>query len=162
MCSTIMCTYNWNIVVNTCVSDNADWSGVAKASELEWIPSYWDVIQLTSRVPSPEGRPIYSGFRVIETHVSYRIMHVYSCNLRFDTLSSTPGSMYVHVEYSAEHNYLSSLEYINTLRSSHSHVLDKTTSLSAACTVNGHQGSISATRESLRDAYLETICMSST
>ena len=57
-----------------------------------------------------------------------RIKHTYSCNLRHWTLWSMSGSMYVHVEYSAEHTYLSSLAYINTPRSSHWYVLVKRTS----------------------------------
>ena len=54
--------------------DNSDRLGVAKVSKLERIPSYWDAIQSTSRIPSRESRPTYSGFRVlivrvIETHL---------------------------------------------------------------------------------------------
>ena len=49
--------------------DNSDWLGVAKVSELERIPSYGDVIQLTARVSSPENCPSYSRFRVIKIRV---------------------------------------------------------------------------------------------
>ena len=57
-----------------------------------------------------------------------RIKHTYSCNLRSWTLWSMSGFMYVHVEYSAEHNYLSTLAYINAPRSTFRHVLEKATS----------------------------------
>ena len=61
------CTY-----VQVCL-DNSDWSGVAKVSELERIPSYLDAIQSTSRVPSPERCP------------SYRDTPVYSYNTTAST-----------------------------------------------------------------------------
>ena len=62
-----ICRYNWNSV-QVCL-DNSDWLGVAKVSELERIPSYGDVIQLTTRVLSPENCPSYSRFRVIKVRV---------------------------------------------------------------------------------------------
>ena len=55
-------------IVQVCL-DNSDWLGVAKVSELERIPSYGDVIQLTTRVSSPEKCPSYSRFRVIKVRV---------------------------------------------------------------------------------------------
>ena len=54
--------------VQVCL-DNSDRSRVAKVSEFKRIPGYWDAIQLTSRVPSPEGRLSYSGYRVIKVRV---------------------------------------------------------------------------------------------
>ena len=49
--------------------DSSDWLGVAKVSELKRIPSYGDVIQLTTRVSSPENCRSYSRFRVIKVRV---------------------------------------------------------------------------------------------
>ena len=54
--------------VQVCL-DNSDWSGVAKVSELERIPSYCDASQLTGRILLPESCPSYSGFRVIKVRV---------------------------------------------------------------------------------------------
>ena len=88
-------------IVQVCL-DNSDWSGVAKVSELEWIPSYWDTIQSTSRVPSPESRSSYSRFRVmkvrvIETHL-YLQDHLKRIQLSFEIKISAGASGFVVAE----------------------------------------------------------------
>ena len=61
--------------------DNSDWLGVAKVSEVERIPSYGDVIQLTTRVSSPENCPSYSRFRVIKVRVIETNLYLEEKNL---------------------------------------------------------------------------------
>ena len=92
--SKIKYIYFW---IQVCL-DNSDWLGVAKVSGLERIPSYGDVIQLTTRVSSPENCPSDSRFRVmkvrvIETNLYYvqdtLILHVLSIITRIDSSSAS-------------------------------------------------------------------------
>ena len=71
------------MVVQVCLA-NSDWSGVAKVSELEQIPSYREAIQLTSRIPLPESRPRYGGFRVIKVRVIETHLYVRTVITAYD------------------------------------------------------------------------------